>query len=83
MNVLTTYQVMPIGSKNLFAFYKKFDFVTIFIKVEHLLYIQNNPRQVEFFFPPWFWVVFVVWKQTCRNFLVIYVTVIECLMYVR
>lgn len=45
---------MPVGSKNLFAVYKKIDSVAMFMNVEHLLYIQNNPRHMDFFFPPGF-----------------------------
>lgn len=65
---------MPVGSKNLFALYKKFDSVAIFMNVEHLLYIQNNPRHMDFFFPSLVFVVFVVWEQICKNFLVMHLT---------
>lgn len=51
---------MPVGSKNLFAVYKKIDSVAIFMNVEHLLYIQNNPRHMDFFFSSLVFVVFVV-----------------------
>lgn len=46
---------MPIVSKNLLAFYKKFDCVAIYVNVGHLLYVQNNPRHMDFnFFLPGF-----------------------------
>lgn len=82
LNCLPTYlpvyhQYVPVGSKHLFALYRKFpprykfDSVAIFMNLELLCTFSVMQRQMGLF-PPWFGLVSIVWEHICENLLVIH-----------